>query len=624
MSITKNPDLLYEGHGNTEAMSVTKYRSVQFRVNMILAAAIALIAALLNINSYFRDKAAIIADLDITSQTIAHRLSGTLIFPMWQVDKEVIKKFLLTEMSDNRVSAIIVKEADGKAVFAGLDRDESGKIKDTDADENYGKFRKDAEIIHLKAKIGTVSVYLNDQGIKKRLREIIISTVFETLVFVVLLVTVIFAVIRRWLILPVKKILEFVWEIGQGNLNAELNISGKDEIGLLAKSLKDMAGNIREIIKELADTTGRLSAASHELSEVSVKMVSSAQSTDARSDTVVTASGQVAANVGTVASAAEQASLSVSDIAAMTEEMSATVKTLAGLANRTAENVRRMAQSSNITSSGIHSVSASAEEMTASLIEVAKHTAQANRISRSASQRTDEISLKMGALVSASKQIGKIVGIIKDIADQTNMLALNATIEAAGAGDAGRGFAVVASEIKALARQSADATDEIAGQIEHIQGSTREVADAVAEISTSISSIAGINEMIASSAEEQTSAAGEISKSVASNAMTVKQVSEDATESANLVGDIALSTDEISDTASQVAKKVDQLNLGIKNVADSSDDAAEGVKDISDNIKEISRASKETTRNAAHISRSSGDLSQIESVLSEIVRRFKF
>ncbi len=624
MSVTKNPDLRDKGPGNTQSLSVAKYRSVQFRVNMILAAAIALIAVLLNINNYFREKALIIADLNRTSEIIAHRLSGTIAFPLWQVDRQIAREFLLSEISDNRVSAIIVKEADGNAVFAGVVRDENGTVRDTDADGIYGKFHKKEQIVRQDQKLGTVSVYLTDQNIRKRLREIVISTAFETLIFAVLLVTVTFLVIRRGLIRPVQTILEFVQEIGQGNLGAELNISGKDEIGLLAKALRDMAANLREMIRELADTTGCLSAASHELSEVSVKMASSAQGTDVWSDTVATASGQVSANVGTVASAAEQASLSVADIAAMTEEMSATVKTLAGLANRTAENVRRMAESSDMTSSGIHNAASSAEEMTASLIEVAKHTARANRISQNASRRADEIRVKTDALVSASKQIGKIVGIIKDIADQTDMLALNATIEAAGAGEAGRGFAVVASEIKILARQSADATDEIAGQIEHIQGSTREVADAVTEISAAISDIAGINEMIASSAEEQTSAAGEISKSVASNAVTVKQVSEDAAESAALVGDIALSTDEISDTASQVAKNVDELALGIKNVADSSDDAAKGVKDISDNIQEISQASKQTARNAEQISRSSSDLSQLASALSEIVKRFKF
>ncbi|MCP4031850.1 MAG: hypothetical protein GY734_11495, partial [Herbaspirillum sp.] len=187
-------------------------------------------------------------------------------------------------------------------------------------------------------------------------------------------------------------------------------------------------------------------------------------------------------------------------------------------AEKTDGNVKQVAKSGGDMRAQIDSVASSVEEMTASLNEVAKNTAKGSRISQNASRRTEQVNVRMDALVTASNQIGKVIGVIKDIADQTNMLALNATIEAAGAGDAGKGFAVVAGEVKELAKQSADATGEISAQIEEIQKSVSDAVQAIEDINKVISETASINEMIAASVEEQTATANEISKSVAGSA----------------------------------------------------------------------------------------------------------
>ena len=281
--------------------------------------------------------------------------------------------------------------------------------------------------------------------------------------------------IAHMISVPLLKGVKFARAVAKGDLTMEIDVDQKDEIGTLAQALKDMSQSLRDIMKELSDTTNNLSGSSEELSSVSAQMASSAEEMNAQSDTVAAASEQVSASVSTVASAAEESSSSVSTIAAMTEEMSSTFSNVAESAHATAANVQQMAKDSDSISTGINTVATAIEEMTSSLNEVAKNTGQASRVSQTASQATEEIKGKMDGLVSASKQIGKVVGVIKDIADQTNMLALNATIEAAGAGEAGKGFAVVAGEVKELAKQSADATDEISGQIDQIQGSTNAV-----------------------------------------------------------------------------------------------------------------------------------------------------
>mgnify|MGYP006271080191 CR=1 FL=1 len=422
---------------------------------------------------------------------------------------------------------------------------------------------------------------------------------------------------------PVRDIGTFIARFGSGDLSGQVDIPGKDEVGQMADDLNGAVVNLRQIMRELADNANGLSSSSEELSSISTQMAASAEEMNVQAEGVAAASGKVNASMETVASAAEQASASVNNVSAMTEEMSATFDNVAQASQKTTASVDRMARSSEEIASQVNSVASSSEEMTASLNEVAKNTAHASRISQGARQRTEEINARMKALADASNRIGKVVGVIKDIADQTNMLALNATIEAAGAGEAGKGFAVVAGEVKELARQSAEATDEIGGQIDEIQAATDAAVGAIDEINTVINEIAGINEMIAASVEEQTATAGEISKSVASTAGTVQTVAGDAGESAELVRDIAHSTDEAAKAAREIAQNMEEQLSAVQAVARSADQASHGVRDISRNIEDISKASRQTSVGASQTQESSKELARMAATLNEIIKRFQ-
>ena len=124
-------------------------------------------------------------------------------------------------------------------------------------------------------------------------------------------------------------------------------------------------------------------------------------------------------------------------------------------------------------SSNVRSVAAATEEMTGSIAEISRQVHESNRIAGEAVNQAEVTNARINELSKAALRIGDVVNLITTIAEQTNLLALNATIEAARAGDSGRGFAVVAQEVKALAAQTAKATNEISSQIAGMQVATQ-------------------------------------------------------------------------------------------------------------------------------------------------------
>ena len=454
-----------------------------------------------------------------------------------------------------------------------------------------------------------------------------INSLVKNIIIAAIIIAVILAIaaliIGNMIVNPIIKGVKFAELTAEGDLTAELDIDQKDEIGLLGNALRLMSDNLQNMVKDISDTTSTLSGASEELTSISSEMSSAVQQMNAQSDTVAAASEQVSVSVETVAAASEQSSSSVSSIANMTEEMSSTFNEIVGFAKTTSTNVQEMADASEEVSMGINSTASAIEEMTISLNEVASNTSKASQVSTEAKQGAEDINVKMNTLVTASKQIGKIIGVIKDIADQTNMLALNATIEAAGAGEAGKGFAVVAGEVKELAKQSADATDEIASQVEEIQSSTNEVVTAIDEISKIINNISDITDITVTTVEEQTTTAGEISKTISENALTVQDIAKKSAESATLVKEIAKSTDESSKTAGEVARHVSELSAGINEVARSSSEASRGVQDVTKNINEISAASNDAAKRATQTNESALELAKLAGILFEIVGKFK-
>ena len=313
-------------------------------------------------------------------------------------------------------------------------------------------------------------------------------------------------------------------KIAEGDLTARIETMRADETGQLLGAMQNMLENLQRIIGEVKAAATNMASASHEL--------------NANSELMSKGAGEQAGRALQVASASEEMSQTILDVAKNTSSIEISSTETAKLA-RNGEKV---------VDSSVHKVKAISETIEASA-----------QLIRSLGDR--------------SNQIGHIIGVINDIADQTNLLALNAAIEAARAGEAGRGFAVVADEVKKLAVRTSNSTSEISSMITSMQKEVHEVVASMETITREVT--AGV---------ELSTQAGDVLR--------------------NIVG------------------SVDQLHVMVQQIASASEEMASTSEQISKDIETIATVSKETSGNSEGITRASLELAELSVNLEKAVAGF--
>jgi methyl-accepting chemotaxis protein len=314
------------------------------------------------------------------------------------------------------------------------------------------------------------------------------------LIAVVLAIGLALWIVRRTVVKPLGGLVREMGKLTEGDFDVVLpGLGRKDEIGQMARGL--------EAFKLKAAEKAAMEAAEKEAAAKSIEAIRRSEMHKLADDF----ESAVGSMVGTVS--LEAAATSLQNTAEATENLTATVTS-----------------ASEDASGNVQSVAGSTEELTSSVNEVGRQVQESSQIAAEAVRQAELTDARIAQLSQAASRIGDVVKLITAIAEQTNLLALNATIEAARAGEAGRGFAVVASEVKALAAQTAKATEEIGAQIASMQTATQESVGAIKEIGSTIGRISHIASGIAAAVEQQGATTTEIARNLHQAAQATSRV----------------------------------------------------------------------------------------------------
>jgi methyl-accepting chemotaxis protein len=386
----------------------------------------------------------------------------------------------------------------------------------------YAEMEPAVEALHAAMQARRTAALAANEDTKTRMVRVVVVSI----VVIALLSALLSWLIGQGIAKPIMRISATMGALAAGERDVDVpGVGRRDEVGEMAGALEVFKLGLIEaerlrIERQEAERRAAEDKRAAEALELERQRHADAQAAAARREAMHELAERFEAAVGDI----------ITMVSSASTELEASAETLKRTADLTQTRSGAVASASGQASGNVQAVATAAEELASSVGEIARQVQESSRITGVAVAQAQQTDVRIGGLTQAAARIGDVVKLITAIAEQTNLLALNATIEAARAGEAGKGFAVVASEVKALAAQTAKATEEIGTHVLGMQTATQQSVAAIKEIGATIGRVAEIASSIAAAVEEQGAATGEIARNVSEAAKGTGEVAASITD----------------------------------------------------------------------------------------------
>lgn len=347
-----------------------------------------------------------------------------------------------------------------------------------------------------------------------------------------------FLLVSRSVARPLADIVEGLDALNAGNLSVSVPVHNEDEIGRVAQAFETFRAGMMRSTELEAEREVQKRKAIAEKREMMNQLADDFDNT-----------------LGAI----------VESVSSASTELTSTAQAMSGIAEETSSQANAIAAASEEAAANVRSVAAASEEMSASFVEINGQISDASAASQKAVDDVSTTAGQMHSLKQTANKIGEVVSIISDIAEQTNLLALNATIESARAGDAGKGFAVVASEVKALANETAKATEGISQLIEEIQSATTDAVNSIDGIGSIIDRLDKTSLAIKGAMDEQGLATQEVSRNVSEAASGTQEVSSSISGMTKAAQEAGAASDQVMSAASELSQQSERMKYEVQN-----------------------------------------------------------
>jgi methyl-accepting chemotaxis protein len=435
--------------------------------------------------------------------------------------------------------------------------------------------------------------------------------IFTMALVTVILTGVILIISRIILSRPLSKVLKATEDlaVGEGDLTQRLIIYSNDEIGAISRYINTFIEKLQVMVRNLGETVENVAKTGTELSQNSKQNAIATKQVAAAIEEVTKGNSEQTANVNQTVEITGQLIMAIEQIAKGAQEQSQNVIRTADIVNQMASAIQDVAANSQHVSAG----AAKTAEVAAKGGEAVKKTVEGMERIR---QSVFETANRIKELGEHSQQIGEIIQVIDDIAEQTNLLALNAAIEAARAGEHGKGFAVVADEVRKLAERSSKATKEIADLITNIQHGTdnavkaMEIGTGEVEVGAQLAHDAGL--ALEAIVQQVNQAVNQIESISAAS----EEMAASSTEVIKAIDNVSAITEENTAASEQMTANSNQVMNAMQNIAAISEENAAAAEEVSASTEQLNNSTEEIAASAENLEKTAEEL-QI------IVRSFK-